>query len=86
MAVTSNPAPVAPTSQNALHTLLCEVLPPQGTWSDDAYLGSPTTATAWIELTDGLVEELPVPTFTHQPCSRFSTICSVPISRPAAES
>ena len=66
MAVTSNPAPVAPTSQNALHALLCEVLPPQGAWSDDAYLWLTDHSNRLIELTDGLVEELPVPTFTHQ--------------------
>ena len=66
MAVTSNPAPVAHTSQNALHALLCEVLPPQGAWSDDAYLWLTDHSNRLIELTDGLVEELPVPTFTHQ--------------------
>ena len=32
--MTTNPVPAAPTTQDALHALLCEVLPPQGAWND----------------------------------------------------
>ena len=67
MAVTTTePVPAAPTSQEALHALLCEVLPPQGAWSDDAYLWLTDHSNRLIELTDGHVQELPMPTSTHQ--------------------
>ena len=57
--------------QDALHALLCEVLPPQGAWSDDAYLWFTDHSNRLIEFTDGQVEELPVPTFTHQAVLAF---------------
>ena len=60
------PAPAAATSQQALNALLCDVLPPQGAWSDDAYLWLTDHSNRLIEFTDGCIEELPVPTFTHQ--------------------
>ena len=71
MAVTSNPAPAAQTSQDELQALLCEVLPPQGAWSDDAYLWLTDHNNRLIEFTDGHVEELPVATFTHQAVLAF---------------
>ena len=71
MAVTSNPAPAAQTSQDALHALLCEVLPPQGAWSDDAYLWLTDHSNRLIEFTDGCIEGLPVATFTHQAVLAF---------------
>ena len=67
MAVTSSaPAAAAATSQEALHALLCEVLPPQGAWSDAAYLWLTDHSNRLVEFTDGHVQELPMPTFTHQ--------------------
>ena len=54
------------TSQDALHALLREVLPPQGGWSDDEYLWLTDRCSRLIEFTDGHVQELPMPTFTHQ--------------------
>ena len=71
MAVTSNPAAAAHTSQDALLALLCEVLPAQGAWSDDAYLWLTDQSNRLIEFTDGYVEELPAPTFTHQAVLAF---------------
>ena len=62
----TSPALAAGTSQKALHALLCDVLPPQGAWSDDAYLWLTDHSNRLIEFTDGCVEELPWPTFTHQ--------------------
>ena len=62
----TSPAPAAATSQQALHALLCDVLPPQGAWSDDAYLWLTDHSNRLIEFTDGCIEELPMPTFTHQ--------------------
>ena len=49
-----------------LATLLCDVLPPQGAWSDDAYLWLTEHRRRLIEFTDGRLEELPPPTATHQ--------------------
>ena len=66
MTVTVEPALTEPTSREALHALLCDVLPPQGAWSDDAYLWLTDHTNRLIELTDGHVQELPMPTFTHQ--------------------
>ena len=60
------PAPAVATSQQALNALLCDVLPPQGAWNDDAYLWLTDHSNRLIEFTDGCIEELPMPTFTHQ--------------------
>ena len=62
VAATTAPA----TSQEALHALLREVLPPQGAWSDEEYLWLTDRCKRLIEFTDGCVQELPMPTFTHQ--------------------
>ena len=64
---TTAPATTSPASrQNALDSLLCDVLPSQGNWSDDAYLWLTDHGNRLIELTDGRVEELSIPTDTHQ--------------------
>ena len=63
----ANAAPAAPpTSSEALHALLREVLPPQGAWSDAEYLWLTDRCKRLVEFTDGHVQELPMPTFTHQ--------------------
>ena len=75
--MTETAAPVAPvtspaasvaaaTSQAALDALLCDILPRQGYWSDEAYLWLTDHGGRRIELTDGRIEELPMPTSTHQ--------------------
>ena len=61
----------AGTSQEALHALLREVLPPQGAWSDEEYLWLTDRCNRLIEFTDGHVQELPMPTFTHQAILAF---------------
>ena len=63
---TTEPARTAPASRNALASLLCDVLPPQGAWSDDAYLWLTDHTSRLIEFTDGHVQELALPTFTQQ--------------------
>ncbi len=63
--VTSHPT-AAPTSQEALESLLSDILPPQGAWSDDAYLWLSDHTNRPIELTDGHIQDLPIPTFIHQ--------------------
>ena len=55
----------AATSQAALDALLCDVLPRQGCWSGEAYLWLTDHSRRRIEFTDGRIEGLPVPTFTH---------------------
>ena len=59
-----NAAPA--TSPEALHALLREILPPQGAWSDEEYLWLTDRCKRLVEFADGHVEELPMPTFTHQ--------------------
>ena len=54
------------TSEDALRGLLHEVLPPQGAWSDEDYLRLTDRCNRLVEFTDGRVQELPMPTFTHQ--------------------
>ena len=56
----------AATSQAALGALLCDVLPRQGCWSDEAYLWLTDRSRRLVEFTDGRIEELPLPTFAHQ--------------------
>ena len=56
MAATPEPSSVAPTSQEALSSLLCgssllcDVLPPQGAWSDREYLWLTDHTNRLIEL------------------------------------
>ena len=59
-------SPTAPTSQDALATLLRDVLPAQGAWSDEAYLWLTDHTNRPIEFSDGWVQELPKPTSIHQ--------------------
>ena len=64
----TTPAPetVAPASpQRALASLLCDLLPSQGSWSDDACLWLTGHAYRLIEFTDGHLQGSPVSTSTH---------------------
>ena len=63
---TTEPSASAPASRRARTSLLCEVLPPQGAWSDEAYLWLTDHCRRPIEFTDGHVQELPMPTDAHQ--------------------
>ena len=65
---TDEPVTAAPASfrQRPLASLLCDLLPSQGHWSDDAYLWLTDCSNRLIEFTDGRVEELSMPTDTHQ--------------------
>lgn len=49
-----------------LATLLCNTLPPQGAWNESGYLWLTSHSSRLIEFTDGWLEELPAPTYTHQ--------------------
>ena len=59
-------ATTASTSQDALNALLCHAMPPQGYWSDEQYLWLTDRTRRLVEFTDGRIEELPMPTATHQ--------------------
>ena len=63
---TTESPPTAPTSQDALATLLRDVLPPQGAWSDEEYLWLTDHTSRLIEFSDGCVQTLPTPTSIHQ--------------------
>ena len=58
-------------SQAALNALLCELLPRQGCWSDEGYLWLTDHGNRRVELTDGFIEELAMPTDTHQTILAF---------------
>ena len=63
----TEPAAIAPEPRpRALASLLCDLLPSQGSWSDDAYLWLTDHGNRPVELTDGQLQELPMPTDTHQ--------------------
>jgi len=66
-------ATIEPTlaSRRPLASRLCDVLPPQGAWSDEAYLWLTDHSRRLIEFTDGHVQELPMPTDTHQAVLAF---------------
>ena len=61
----------AMTSQEALDAILSDTLPRQGRWSDDDYLWLTDRTRRLIEFTDGCIEELPMPTSTHQAILAF---------------
>jgi Uma2 family endonuclease len=48
-----------------------DVLPSQGDWSDDAYLWLTDNTKRLVELTDGYLEILPMPTDHHQTILQF---------------
>ena len=52
--------------QEELTRLLQEAAPPQGHWSQDAYLRLTDSTNRLIEWTDGCIEVLPMPTDEHQ--------------------
>jgi Uma2 family endonuclease len=59
-----------PTSQE-WKDLLEELLPPQGSWSEEEYLVLTDHRNRLVEFTDGLLEVLPMPTDKHQSVLKF---------------
>ncbi len=53
-------------TQKQLDTLVLDVLPPQGQWSEAAYLWLTDQSKCLIEFTDGYIEVLPMPTDAQQ--------------------
>ena len=60
------PAPSASVSQDELNAILGDALPRQGAWTDEDYLWLTERSRRLIEFTDGYIQELPVPTSSHQ--------------------
>ena len=58
--------PGASTSQKELDELVAAVLPPQGQWGAEAYLWLTDHTNRLVELADGQIEVLPMPTDEHQ--------------------
>jgi Uma2 family endonuclease len=59
------------TSQAEVDDLILDLLPCQGHWSEEAYLWLTDQTNRLIELTDGYIEVLPMPTDQHQAISQF---------------
>ena len=51
--------------------LLEEILPPQGSWSEEEYLVLTDHRNRLVEFTDGFLEVLPMPTDKHQSVLQF---------------
>jgi Uma2 family endonuclease len=67
-------APQLTTTVPATHDwkdLLEEILPPQGSWSEEEYLVLTDHRNRLVEFTDGFLEVLPMPTDKHQSVLQF---------------
>ena len=58
-------------AQEEIDSFVLDVLPPQGRWHDDEYLWLSDHSSQLIELTDGHLELLPMPTDEHQSILAF---------------
>lgn len=54
------------TSQQELQDVLLDLLPPQGGWTEAEYLWLTDRSNRLLELSDGIIEVLPMPTREHQ--------------------
>lgn len=61
----------AATTQQAADALLLAVRPRQGCWRENDYLWLTDHCTRLVEFADGRIEELPLPTDTHQTVLAF---------------
>jgi Uma2 family endonuclease len=53
-------------TQAQLDTLILDLLPQQGQWSEEEYLWLTDHTSRFLEFTDGYIEVLPMPTDAHQ--------------------
>src|SRR5438132_13304132 len=58
-------------TQAQLDTLVLELLPQQGQWSEEEYLWLTDHTNRFVEFTDGYIEILPMPTDKHQSILQF---------------
>ena len=70
MATTSEIATELPASQD-WRDILVELLPAQGSWSEEEYLVLTDHRSRLVEFTDGFLEVLPTPTDKHQSVLKF---------------
>jgi len=70
------------TSQQELHAVLLDLLPPQGGWEETEYLWLTDRSNRLLELSDGIIEVLPVPTQEHQEVIRFLLFALFDFLRP----
>lgn len=54
------------TTQQAVDAMVRDAAPPQGAWGDSDYMWLASHTARPVELTDGRIEEPPMPTETHQ--------------------
>src|SRR4051812_18292662 len=59
------------TTERELKQLLLELLPEQGSWSEEEYLWLTDNTNRLVEFTDGSIEVLPMPTDRHQGILQF---------------
>src|SRR6516225_9440804 len=59
-------ATVADSTRKKWKNLLLEILPAQGSWSEEEYLVLTGSSNRLVEYTDGNLEVLPMPTVRHQ--------------------
>ncbi len=70
MAIAGEPAAIHG-EQAELYAFICDVLPRQGCWNEDAYLWLTDQTRRLVELADGRIEVLPTPTDGHQGILRY---------------
>jgi Uma2 family endonuclease len=62
--------------------LLGDILPPQGEWTEEAYLVLTDHRTRLVEFTDGFLEALPMPTAQHQMLLKFLLLAFIQYFEP----
>ncbi len=70
------------TSQQELHAVLLDLLPPQGGWEEAEYLWLTDRSNRLLELSDGIIEVLPMPTREHQTIVGFLYVALIQFLRP----
>src|SRR6266516_416846 len=62
--------------------LLEDILPPQGTWTEEEYLVLTEHTNRLVEFTDGFLEVLPMPTDKHQAILQFLFLAFLQFVKP----
>jgi Uma2 family endonuclease len=70
------------TTQQELQAVLLDLLPPQGGWEEAEYLWLTDRSNRLLELSDGIIEVLPMPTREHQTIVGFLYVALLQILRP----
>jgi Uma2 family endonuclease len=81
MSTAANPA-TAPFVSEQWKDVLEEILPPQGTWTDEQYLVLTNHTNRLIEFSDGFLEVLPTPTEHHQAILEFLFLAFLQFIKP----